>query len=547
MELKGLLERGYFPKELPKPFMTRSFASLMDTLSDYKEPDKIPGVFGKEIVKSSNIPVAKEVFYSLARVGLKRRQLSICNPVLFYLLAREIVNNWQEIKPAVSGSNFAATEPEFKSDGRAINGKYSQSQRVELAKKNRIGARYILTTDISRFYHSIYTHSIPWALHGKNLAKANRRLDSLGNKLDYLVRQGQDGQTVGIPIGPDTSLVIAELLMHSVDKEVAKKFPHIKGHRFIDDYELSFANRDEAERAYHILDANLAEFELALNTKKTYISKLPVRLESNWLSELRQFQIRSDKNTQLSDLESYFSLAFDLYNKYTDESVLQWAISCLRSVPINEENWDSFQRLLMLCVAPEPSCLPFVLEQILLHKKNLSNVSVLKDELTFLLNNIIIKHAELRHSSEVANALWGCLAFRLNVNSNAVDKISTCRDSCVALLALDCEQENLLESSLDKTLWDNYLNADALYGDQWLLSYEMSLKGWMKPKKNQDYVEKDPNFSFLKENNVYFYLERNKWDDNELSITPSLMPYDNYHHDSYHPLFRGADYSISKE
>lgn len=135
MELKGLLERGYFPKELPKPFMTRSFASLMDTLSDYKEPDKIPGVFGKEIVKSSNIPVAKEVFYSLARVGLKRRQLSICNPVLFYLLAREIVNNWQEIKPAVSGSNFAATEPEFKSDGRAINGKYSQSQRVELAKK----------------------------------------------------------------------------------------------------------------------------------------------------------------------------------------------------------------------------------------------------------------------------------------------------------------------------------------------------------------------------------------------------------------------------
>lgn len=111
-------------------------------------------------------------------------------------------------------------------------------------------------------------------MHGKNLAKANRRLDSLGNKLDYLVRQGQDGQTVGIPIGPDTSLVIAELLMHSVDKEVAKKFPHIKGHRFIDDYELSFANRDEAERAYHILDANLAEFELALNTKKNLYIKV---------------------------------------------------------------------------------------------------------------------------------------------------------------------------------------------------------------------------------------------------------------------------------
>lgn len=57
----------------------------------------------------------------------------------------------------------------------------------------------------------------------KKFSKVNRRLDSLGNKLDYLVRQGQDGQTVGIPIGPDTSLVIAELLMHDVDKNLSKE------------------------------------------------------------------------------------------------------------------------------------------------------------------------------------------------------------------------------------------------------------------------------------------------------------------------------------
>lgn len=268
MELKWLLERGYFPKELPKPFTTIPFAKLMTDLSKYGDLDKAPGDFGKKIVKESKIPVAKEVFYSLARGGLQRRQLSICNPVLFYLLSREMVNHWQEIKPYISGSKFSATEPEFKENGRAINGKHSQSSRSELSRKNRIGANYILTTDISRFYHSIYTHSISWALHGKKFSKVNRRLDSLGNKLDYLIRQGQDGQTVGIPIGPDTSLVIAELLMHNVDKSLSEKLPEVKGHRFIDDYELSFTNRDEAERAYHLLDAHLSEFELALNTKK---------------------------------------------------------------------------------------------------------------------------------------------------------------------------------------------------------------------------------------------------------------------------------------
>lgn len=525
MELKGLLERGYFPKELPKPFTTESFADVMTRLASYFEDANFAGHFAKPIVKESRIPVAKEVFYSLARGGLQRRQLSICNPVLFYLLARELVNHWKEIEPLVSGSKFAATEPEFKESGRAINGKYPQNARAELARKNRIGARYILTTDISRFYHSIYTHSIPWALHGKKIAKANRRLDSLGNKLDYLVRQGQDGQTVGIPIGPDTPLVIAELLMHCVDKNLAKELPDIKGHRFIDDYEISFISRDEAERAYHILDANLAEFELALNTKKTYISQLPVRLEEHWVTELRRFQFRESKTGQAADLEAYFSLSFELHNQFPSEPVLQWAISCLRSVEISRFNWELFQRLLMLCVAPEPACLPFVLEQIILRKSKLPKV--LEEEITFLLNKLIIEHAELRHSSEVSNALWGCLALGLKVNKLASAKVSSCRDSCIALLALDCEQKGLVEIPLKKAVWEEYLNIDSLYGDQWLLAYEASLKGWLKPKNNSDYVEKDANFALLKMNKVSFYRQRDSWDDYELPTTPSFTPYDN--------------------
>lgn len=523
MELKGILERGYFPKELPTPFNTQSFSEAMNELYTLKNKNEIPGVFGKPIVKESRIPAAKTAIYSLARSGLQRRQLSICNPVLFYLLAREMVNNWSEIKPCVSGSNFSATEPEYKTDGRAINGKHSQNSRVLLARKNRIGAKYILTTDISRFYHSIYTHSIPWALHGKNFAKANRRLDSLGNKLDYLVRQGQDGQTVGIPIGPDTSLVISELLMHNVDKNLIKELPNTKGHRFIDDYELSFLTRDEAERAFYILNSNLSEFELALNTKKTHIVSLPVRLEENWVTELRRFEIRN-LHDQANDLEAYFSLAFDLYNKHPNESVLQWAISCLRGINIRENNWTLFQQLLMLCITPEPACLPFVLEQILLHKKD--ELSILKHELSNLLNKLIITHSELRHSSEVANALWGCLALNLRINEQAVNKVSFCRDSCVALLALDCEKKNLTDIELDKTTWEEYLNTESLYGEQWLLAYEASVKGWLVSKKDPDYVEKDANFRYLKENNVSFYKESTYWDSNLLPTTPARMPYD---------------------
>jgi hypothetical protein len=101
-----------------------------------------------------------------------------------------------------------------------------------------LGRRYILQTDINQFYRSIYTHTIPWALHSKPTAKVNRTLALLGNKIDYWVRMGQDQQTVGIPISPDTSLVLAELIMHRCDEELESKLPRVvRGHRFIDDYE----------------------------------------------------------------------------------------------------------------------------------------------------------------------------------------------------------------------------------------------------------------------------------------------------------------------
>jgi hypothetical protein len=51
-----------------------------------------------------------------------------------------------------------------------------------------------------------------------------------------------DGQTHGIPIGPDTSLVVAEILLSSVDQSMLNAHPDlISGFRYVDDYELSFS------------------------------------------------------------------------------------------------------------------------------------------------------------------------------------------------------------------------------------------------------------------------------------------------------------------
>ena len=222
MSLFDVLARGYFPKELPKPFVTEPFARAVTGST------ALPADWGKSADMQPRIPFGKLERYSLARRGLLRRPLSICNPLHHFLVCQELHTIWTTVMAKASGTPLAATSPELKVVGRAIDGKHPQADRSQMSQQSRLGKRFMLRTDISRFYHSIYTHSIPWALHTKPVAKANHKLTLLGNRLDFWIRAGQDQQTIGIPIGPDTSLLIAELIMQRCDEELCAKIPGLQ-------------------------------------------------------------------------------------------------------------------------------------------------------------------------------------------------------------------------------------------------------------------------------------------------------------------------------
>ena len=122
----------------------------------------------------------------------------------------------------------------------------------------RATGKIILHTDVSRFYNSIYTHSIPWALHTKLIAKQRRRdYTLLGNRLDRALRNMQDGQTMGIAIGPDASLIISEIVLAAID-ESFQKSGRVRGLRYVDDYELVFSSTSEAEDGLARLGTDLS-------------------------------------------------------------------------------------------------------------------------------------------------------------------------------------------------------------------------------------------------------------------------------------------------
>lgn len=499
MALIDLLGRGYFPKELPNPFGTNSYAIALTG-----NPAALPQRFRINLQRRSRCPQIGELLnYSHARVGFLRRQLSIPNPVSHFLLCREIDANWTALQPFIGGTALAATAPTQSAQGRAIVGVQPFAAKPSLAVQTRLNNRYILRTDISRFYHSIYTHTIPWALHTKPIAKGNRSMALLGNRLDCLIRSSQDGQTVGIPIGPDTSLVIAEILMQRCDVDLLSCYPGLRGHRYTDDYELGFRNRTDAEEAFHRLEHILGRYELALNPRKTRVLPLPDYLEAPWAAPLRAHSISVSQREQEYDLYSYFDRASELQRSYREDAVLSYAVARLRSITIHANNWLLFQRLLINTAATEPATLPLVLQNIIMRVN--AGAAPATTEIEELLNALIHEHAPLGHSSEVAWSLWACLALRIMVSTQATAAIATMEDSAVALLALDCSAQGLTASPLNTSHWTANMSPQGLYGDQWLLSYEANVKGWLPSQGGGDHVAADPSFGHLKTAGVEFY------------------------------------------
>lgn len=339
------------------------------------------------------------------------------------------------------------------------------------------------------------------------MAKRNRRnWNLLGNRLDFWVRQGQDQQTRGIPIGPDTSLVLAEILLTAIDIDLTQRLGRVDGFRAIDDYELMFPTLGDAENAFAHFQSVLESYELRPNGEKTRIVELPQTVDDTWPVQLRRFQIRGAVNLQGSDILDFFNLAFELAIKYPQASVLRYAVSRTSSLSLLEATWPIYQDLLLQCANTEPGTLPHVTAEI--RRYRILGFHLDHDQLRHTIEQLVSRHDTLGHGSEVAWAVWLAIATGTTIGERAAERISRSEDPLVPLLALHANAEGLIHSGLDTTAWEDLMRRDELWGDQWLLCYEANVKGWLPSRGGGDHVLADPCFAFLKTNAVSFYNTR---------------------------------------
>ncbi|ARR08776.1 Retron-type reverse transcriptase [Vibrio campbellii] len=218
------------------------------------------------------------------------RPIELIHPALYVQLVHTLtkVDNWQLLKnrfeefssnPKISCASIPReSDDEITSDAaESVKGWWDDLEQASISRS--LDYKYLFLTDVANFYPSIYTHSIPWAIHDKESAKTKRnRNDCLGNEIDYLIQDMRNGQTNGIPQGSVLMDFIAEIIMGYVDISISTVLSqnniddyHIV--RYRDDYRIFTNSKESAELIVKHLTTVLQGIGLQLNASKTYLSE----------------------------------------------------------------------------------------------------------------------------------------------------------------------------------------------------------------------------------------------------------------------------------
>jgi hypothetical protein len=327
----------------------------------------------------------------------------------------------------------------------------------------------------------------------------------LGDRIDRALQSMNDGQTHGIPIGPDLCFVAAEVLLAAVDQELLNRCKSlIRGFRYVDDFELTFGSLSDAENLLSELQSIMTDYELMLNPRKTRIDDLPKAIESNWGTELSRFRIRDSNSPtgQRNDVVALFSRAYEIASQFPEESVLKYAVSRVQNLGVHSAAWHAFHNCVLGAACADPSTMAVSLGT--LHQTAATGKhSVFKAPLAETFESVIIRHAPRGEGSEVAWALWGALAWSVPLGATAAQLVGRMDDGIVALLALDADARGLFPvGALDKSRWSAATaQPGVLTSEDWLLAYEANQQNWLSCPA----VAADPIFSKMSTAGISFY------------------------------------------
>lgn len=337
-----LKEKSYFSFDLPQYFV---FQNLLETVTKKLDGKLLSDFYGSIATEDGKQKAIRpyeceNVNYTLLNNKDGKfawRPLQLIHPAIYVSLVYKITeeNNWNLIinkfKEFQSNPHIKCHSIPLQSESEQSDKAVTVSQWWHLIEQQSIelalNFEYVLHTDISDCYGSIYTHSIPWALHTKPIAKADRNKSLLGNVIDDNLRNMTYGQTNGIPQGSVLMDFIAEIVLGYADLELSQKINEVKIKdyqiiRYRDDYRIFSNNPQDAELITKLLTEILIDLGMRLNTQKTLVTSNVVR---DSIKPDKLYWIIVKKST--GSLQEHLLIIHDLSNKFPNSGSLIKALT----------------------------------------------------------------------------------------------------------------------------------------------------------------------------------------------------------------------------
>ena len=376
------------------------------------------------------------------------------------------------------------------------------------AKKDYIEATsdWLVRTDISRFYPSIYTHSIPWAAYGKEKVKSslNRYRGSFADRLDTLVRACNRNQTIGIPIGPETSRIIAEIVSSRIDYEYESVLGPKLGTvaRLQDDWFIGTNSFEQAEMALSAISWCYREFGLEINGTKTSIKHILASDSESWRSEISGFLSHRRGGLKGQRLRELLNLCLRLQLDSPSEPVMNYTLSVIEGRYYNKSDVPFLESFLLKAAAISPSSMDRICRIILNISYQTGGLSISRLIDRFV--ELSVRHLERGALFEVIWLLYTIRGLSTPfMVSPIIEHAENYPSSVIRILLFDMKNKGICVGKLPTKRWEDDVSAESVLTDwSWLYAYEAFRNGWMKDKRRLLFK---PFFKALDQRDINFY------------------------------------------
>lgn len=476
---EGFLGYGMFEKNLPSIFSSELFFNYCSNIA---APSDSRGSY-------------QYVSYESLRNNGLMRQYAIPVPMAYEKLCRCLADNWDNIKQHFKNTTTNQTHKisrihirKKRDTKQLLDINYpKESSNFDFLENMLLGKRYVLRTDINAYFPSVYTHSIPWALCGKEHAKFNRDKSLWFNQIDKCAQNMTDGETHGILVGPHASHLLSEIILTVVDKQLSEMdFEFV---RRVDDYTCYIETYEKAVHFLVTLRKKLGEFGLLINDKKTEITALPETEEDVWLTSMRNGinTIGRDKYGFVSKLGiiEYLDLAKRLYEQCENAAVYNYALKALskQEFGIDSPSKKYFVEQFLHLSVLYPYLLPLL-------DVYMFDAHCIESETIRRYTNFIIKEGyRLQNEMMFVHGLYYAIKWNFEILDFNVDNVISL-DSCLALtLAFKYSQLTNNKVALQKLRAYAKMIKASDFDKHWIFLYEIRPKSdlsgdWQSMKEN---------------------------------------------------------------